>query len=239
LNSAFNYAWHLPHRFGPTQKVSKTDAKILDYIAAVRDERSEFYIRDLLKPVAEMLGVSQAEALDRLLSLQDRGAITPVGIQTILQRQGMALANGEFIEDIIVTEIASTDRVVVVEEPEPEKDKVEEASVKETKTIEEEPTPVEPEKPAEPAEVAPVEEPEEEETPEPPKKTLKPKKMVFDEPEPHAEESGKEDSKDAFVSEVESILSTKKEEEPAKDEKEKFLEDVESLLSKKKKEEDE
>jgi hypothetical protein len=94
LNSAFNYAWHLPHRFGPTQKVSKTDARILDYISAVRDERNEFYLKNLLTPLAEMLDKTEAEVLDRLLYLQDRGVIVPIGIQTILQRQGLALVNG-------------------------------------------------------------------------------------------------------------------------------------------------
>ena len=94
LNSAFNYAWHLPHRFGPTQKVSKTDARILDYISAVRDERNEFYLKDLLTPLAEMLEKTEAEVLDRLLYLQDHGIIVPIGIQTILQRQGLALVNG-------------------------------------------------------------------------------------------------------------------------------------------------
>jgi DNA-binding Lrp family transcriptional regulator len=94
LNSAFNYAWHLPHRFGPTQKVTKMDAKILDYIGAVRDERSEFYIKNLLSPLAEMLDKTEPEVIDRLLLLQDRGIIVPIGIQTILQRQGLALVNG-------------------------------------------------------------------------------------------------------------------------------------------------
>jgi DNA-binding Lrp family transcriptional regulator len=94
LNSAFNYAWHLPHRFGPTQKVNKNDARILDYISAVRDERNEFYLKNLLGPLAEMLEKTEAEVLDRLLYLQDRGIIVPIGIQTILQRQGLALVNG-------------------------------------------------------------------------------------------------------------------------------------------------
>ena len=94
LNSAFNYAWHLPHRFGPTQKVTKLDAKILDYIGAVRDERSEFYFKNLISPLAEMLDKTEPEVLDRLLLLQDRGIIAPIGIQTILQRQGLALVNG-------------------------------------------------------------------------------------------------------------------------------------------------
>ncbi|MGY5865399.1 MAG: hypothetical protein RTV41_12410, partial [Candidatus Thorarchaeota archaeon] len=93
LNSSFNYSWHLPHRFGPTQKVSKDDAKILDYIGAVRDERSEFYIKDLLAPISEMLDKSPAQVLDRLLVLEDKGVIVPIGLQTILQRQGLALVD--------------------------------------------------------------------------------------------------------------------------------------------------
>jgi len=94
LNSAFNYAWHLPHKFGPTQKVSKSDAKILNYISAVRDEKNEFYIKNIISPLAEMLEKTEAEVLDRLLLLQDRGIIAPIGIQTILQRQGLALVDG-------------------------------------------------------------------------------------------------------------------------------------------------
>ncbi|MFX1579580.1 MAG: carboxypeptidase-like regulatory domain-containing protein, partial [Promethearchaeota archaeon] len=94
LNAAFNYSWHLPHRFGPTQKVTKTDAKMLDYISAVRDERNEFYIKNLLGPLAEMLEKTEAEVLDRLLILEERGIIVSIGVQTILQRQGMTLAEG-------------------------------------------------------------------------------------------------------------------------------------------------
>jgi DNA-binding Lrp family transcriptional regulator len=74
--------------------VSKDDAKILDYIGAVRDDRSEFYIKDLVAPLSEMLDRSPAQVLDRLLLLEDKGIIVPIGIQTILQRQGLALVNG-------------------------------------------------------------------------------------------------------------------------------------------------
>jgi hypothetical protein len=140
LNSAFNYAWHLPHRFGPTQKVAKIDAKMLDYIGAIRDERSEFYIKNLLPPLAEMLEKTEAEVLDRLLFLQDRGVIIPIGIQTILQRQGLGLANGadepvsrpppavdepaeveEPVEELEFEELSEE----MVEEPEPEVDEME------------------------------------------------------------------------------------------------------------------
>jgi len=116
LTSAYNYTWLLPHRFGPTQKVGKIDARILDYIAAVRDDKNEFYFNSLLAPLAEMLEISEAEVLDRLLSLEDRGVIIPVSIQTILQRQGMGLANGEFMSEISQSEIPGEDE----EEQEPE-----------------------------------------------------------------------------------------------------------------------
>jgi hypothetical protein len=117
LNASFNYAWHLPHRFGPTQKVTKLDAKILDYIGAVRDERSEFYIKNLISPLGEMLEKTEAEVLDRLLLLQDRGVIIPIGIQTILQRQGLALVSGT--DESMVIPPPSVDEPAVVDEAEP------------------------------------------------------------------------------------------------------------------------
>ncbi|MFW9843734.1 MAG: hypothetical protein ACFFEV_04095, partial [Candidatus Thorarchaeota archaeon] len=127
LNSAFNYSWLLAHKFGPTQKVAKTEAKILDYITAVRDDRSEFYFRDLLSPLAEMFDVTEAAILDKLLALQDRGIIVPVSIQTILQRQGMGLANGEM--STVPIELPKEDEPEIpVEEilPEPESEPEEE-----------------------------------------------------------------------------------------------------------------
>lgn len=119
LNSAFNYSWHLPHKFGPTQKVSKTETKILDYIGAVRDERSEFYIKNLLAPLSEMLDMTPAQVLDQLLLLEDRGVIAPIGIQTILQRQGLGLTDE--VDDKSVTVEPQPKEVLeyeLVEEPE-------------------------------------------------------------------------------------------------------------------------
>ncbi|MHA2179593.1 MAG: MSCRAMM family protein, partial [Candidatus Thorarchaeota archaeon] len=119
LNSAFNYSWHLPHKFGPTQKVSKTETKILDYIGAVRDERSEFYIKNLLAPLSEMLDMTPAQVLDQLLLLEDRGVIAPIGIQTILQRQGLGLTDE--VDDISAPAESKPKEVLeyeLVEEPE-------------------------------------------------------------------------------------------------------------------------
>lgn len=93
LNTSFSYIWHLPQRLGATGNVNRTDTKILDYINGVRDERNEFYLKDLLTPLAEKLGKTEAEVLDRLLHLQDKDIIIPIGVHTILQRQGMGLLN--------------------------------------------------------------------------------------------------------------------------------------------------
>jgi hypothetical protein len=41
------------------------------------------------------MGASEARAMDKLLAMEDRGLIEPIGIQTVLQRQGLGLANGE------------------------------------------------------------------------------------------------------------------------------------------------
>jgi hypothetical protein len=183
LNSAFNYAWHLPHRFGPTQKVTKNDAKMLDYIGAVRDERSEFYIRNLITPLAEMLDKTEAEVLDRLLLLQDKGIIVPIGIQTILQRQGLALANGG--DELMIKPPDTVEEPLTLEEPE--------------------------EAPPEPVEELEFEDLKEE-APEEPVIAEEPKPEVTSEPEPE------EDSMEAFVQDVESLLVSQAEEPEEKKE---------------------
>jgi len=95
LTGSFNYMWLLPHKFGKKRKVNKLDGKILDLIGTRRDNRREFLLRDLIKPVAALMGDSEARALDKLLAMEDRGLIESIGIQTVLQRQGLGLANGE------------------------------------------------------------------------------------------------------------------------------------------------
>jgi hypothetical protein len=87
-----------------------------------------------------MLDISEAEVLDRLLTLQDKGVIIPVSIQTILQRQGMGLANGEFLSEMTPVDLPKEEEPAIekpeapVEEPEP----VEEAPPAEKPVVEEE-----------------------------------------------------------------------------------------------------
>ncbi len=184
LSSAFNYSWLLAHKFGPTQKVTKSDARVLDYISAVRDDRSEFYFRDLLTPLAEMLDISEAAVLDRLLALQDRGIIVPVSIQTILQRQGMGLANGEIGADSIPLELPEKEETPVDEVETPEEETVVEAV--------EEPEPAEDESDIADDFVKEVE------------------SLMEEEPEETKKEA---DPMDEFVQDVESLLTKEKEED--------------------------
>ncbi|MFW9833722.1 MAG: carboxypeptidase-like regulatory domain-containing protein, partial [Candidatus Thorarchaeota archaeon] len=183
LNAAFNYSWHLPHRFGPTQKVTKTDAKMLDYISAVRDERNEFYIKNLLGPLAEMLEKTEAEVLDRLLLLEERGIIVPIGVQTILQRQGLTLAEGA--EEQIIRPPESVD---------------------------------------ESEEVLEFDELEESQEP-----TIEEEKEVEAPPEPEPED----DSMEAFVQDVESLLVAKakdEEKKPEDNELDQFVKDLKDKI---------
>ena len=186
LTSAYNYSWLHAHKFGPTQKVAKTDARILDYISAVRDDKGEFYIKNLISPLAEMLDQTEAQILDRLLYLQDNGMIVPVSIQTILQRQGMGLANGEISPDNIVLE-PPIEEEPKVEEPE--------TPVEETSETEMEPEPVEESPP--PGEAESVDD------------FVKDVESLMT-TEPEEEKDEKTDSIDDFVKDVESLLTKEK-----------------------------
>jgi hypothetical protein len=92
LNTAFNYHWMLPHNVVRKVKVKGQQAKVLKYIHT-RFGDGEFLILGIIKDVAERLGSTEAEAFDVLLRLEDSGAIKPIGIHTVLQRQGMGIAD--------------------------------------------------------------------------------------------------------------------------------------------------
>ncbi|RDE13109.1 MAG: hypothetical protein C4K49_09020, partial [Candidatus Thorarchaeota archaeon] len=95
LNAAFNYRWVLPHRISTMKRMDGTSKKILNLLSTKLNEKGEFFIRDVIDEVAKQFGKTDAEALDRLLMMAEKGYIVPINIQTILQRQGMALPGNE------------------------------------------------------------------------------------------------------------------------------------------------
>jgi len=146
LNTAFNYDWMLPHYVDPKVKLKGPERKIVKLIKDLYG-RSEFLVRDILTKAANKLKTTEAEAFDTILRIMDQGAIYPISIHTVLQRQGMGIADEEddSIYEVKTTpevdepelpeEVEAPEKVEEVAEPEP----VEEppAEVKEELTEEE------------------------------------------------------------------------------------------------------
>lgn len=99
LHATFNYYWVLPHRVEDKVKLKGNYEKLKRVIKNRLDERSEFLIADILPLVSSSFRITEAEAFDMMLHLADLGAITPISIHTVLQRQGLGLANGENDDD--------------------------------------------------------------------------------------------------------------------------------------------
>ncbi|MFW9887452.1 MAG: hypothetical protein ACFFER_04680, partial [Candidatus Thorarchaeota archaeon] len=91
LNTAFNYGWMLPHQVVRRIRVKGELAKVLKHIHTKFGE-GEFLLLGIIEEVAGLLGVTEAEAFDILLRLEDSGAIKPISIHTVLQRQGLGIA---------------------------------------------------------------------------------------------------------------------------------------------------
>ena len=72
-----------------------TSRKIINLLSTKLNERGEFFIGDVIDQVAGQFGKTDAQALDRLLMMEERGFLVPINIQTILQRQGMTLPGNE------------------------------------------------------------------------------------------------------------------------------------------------
>jgi hypothetical protein len=142
LNTAFNYHWMLPHTVVRKVRVKGQEAKVLKYIHTKFGE-GEFLLLGIIDDVAELLGCTDAEAFDILLRLEDNGGIKAIGIHSVLQRQGMGIAE-EDDASLYETE-------TYVEPPEPEVEKA--PPIKEEPEPEPEPTP------------EPIPEPEVEKTP--------------------------------------------------------------------------
>jgi hypothetical protein len=181
LYSAFHYSWVLPHKVGNLDHASRTERKIIEFIEE-RNEGEEFLIGDHLEDLANEFGRTEAEMLDKLLSMEDDEFIEPISIQTVLQRQGLGLSGIEEEEGAkkVVSQDVSAE-VVSEDEIEDEDTDVEGPSVDDAETISEQ------------------EEAESEEDLEPEKEK---------QPEPEAEEDV--DEKELFISEVEGLLAKKK-----------------------------
>jgi hypothetical protein len=143
LNTAFNYDWMLPHYVDPKVRLKGPEKKIVNLIKDLYG-RSEFLVRDILTNAANKLGSTEAEAFDIILRIMDRGAIYPISIHTVLQRQGMGIADEE---DESIYEVKTAPEI---DEPEPSEEAVEPGRVEKV---------VEPEKVEEVTEPEPVEEP--------------------------------------------------------------------------------
>ncbi|MHA2378531.1 MAG: hypothetical protein ACXADO_02475 [Candidatus Thorarchaeota archaeon] len=150
LNTAFNYDWMLPHYVDTKVKLKGAERKIVKLIQNLYG-RNEFLIRDILTKVANKLKTTEAEAFDIILRLMDQAAIYPISIHTVLQRQGLGIADEE---DVGIYEVKTTPEIDEPEMPD---------EVEEPEKIEESPPPPEVEEAAEPERVeeAPTEKEEE------------------------------------------------------------------------------
>ncbi|MFX0046495.1 MAG: hypothetical protein ACFE8Z_11655, partial [Candidatus Hermodarchaeota archaeon] len=133
LNTAFNYDWMLPHYIDPKVRLKGSEKKIVNLIKDLYG-RNEFLVRDILTKAANKLKSTEAEAFDIILRIMDQGAIYPISIHTVLQRQGMGIADEE---DESIYEVKTTPEIdepvppVEVEEPEKVEEVVEPEPVEE------------------------------------------------------------------------------------------------------------
>jgi hypothetical protein len=241
LHDAFNYYWVTPQKLVPGRKLKRNDRKHLEFLREQLDSRNEFEIEKVLEPFARKFKMTQAEALDILLDLQEREFIRPISIGTVLMRQGLGLA-GDDQEGIELEVFPGIGDLELEAEPiieETVEAIVEEPTV-EVPTLDvqvEADEPIAEDAPIEP--IAPVVEEVVEEQP----VEIKPEPEIVEEkftigelveePEPVVEKKGPSDE-ELFIADVEELL--KKRDDP--DQQEQFLADVETLLKKKKIEND-
>jgi len=91
LNTAFNYHYMLPHVLVRKAKVKGQEGKVYKHILSKFGD-GEFLISGILEDVAALLGCTESEAYDIIIRLEDSGGIKPISIHTVLQRQGLGIA---------------------------------------------------------------------------------------------------------------------------------------------------
>ncbi|MHA2066576.1 MAG: hypothetical protein ACXABY_19565, partial [Candidatus Thorarchaeota archaeon] len=134
LYESMNYVWHLPYRCNPKKKAKGTFERTAVLLKSRSDENGEFRISEVLPSVAEIAGRTEAEALEHLLKMIERGLIESLDIPTFLHREGCSLFGGTELSPMEepvgeVAEISTVEESVeepLVEEPEPEDESPEE-----------------------------------------------------------------------------------------------------------------
>jgi hypothetical protein len=196
LNASFNYHWRLPHRLGNVEKGRKDFKNIMKIIESSLNENNEFLFVDLIEPIAERFNITQAEALELLLMLDDLNIIHPISVHTVLQRSGLGLP-GEGEEVIEEPHYEEQPSEVEKELAEPKEEKPKKSKKQKKKKKVEEEQPVEPP----PEEEEPVKEEE--------KFIAEVEKILSEEDKERSDttEDKGPDELEQFVSDVEKLLS--------------------------------
>ncbi|MGV9170347.1 MAG: Ig-like domain-containing protein, partial [Promethearchaeia archaeon] len=91
LISTLDYYWLLPQKITDESRIKKENKTILEFLQNNLDDKREFRIEEVLTPMAEKIGETEAETLEKLLTLQEEGAIEPISVQTLMTRRGLGL----------------------------------------------------------------------------------------------------------------------------------------------------
>ncbi len=114
LYTVLNYQMMIPHTLNPSVKGEKDEMRVFKYVQASLGDQTEFEVKDYLAPVANLLNKSEMEVLDIFMSMAEKGIITPIGIHTILQRQGMGLTDVHDME--LATTVPESEETTLDEE---------------------------------------------------------------------------------------------------------------------------
>jgi hypothetical protein len=146
LLSTLDYYWLLPQKIADEKRIRKENKTILRFLQNNLDEKDEFCIDEILAPLAQELAETEAETLERLLTLQEEGAVEPISVQTLMTRRGLGLSGveGQGMEPVPEEDIVESSQES--EKPETEtaipSEEVEEGPQEEMADIEK-PTPTE------------------------------------------------------------------------------------------------